>query len=242
MSLIDAHCHLANLNEAMPLPDILDEAQGQGSKLFLSSALRKSEVRYHLEHPDDRIRFSAGIHPNFEDCDLELRDIEALCASGKIWAVGEIGLDRGNHDLDWQLKTLTSQLDLARDYRLPVVLHLVGRVQEAYQVLKRYQLKYLVHGYAGSLQGFEQLSRLNAAFTISSRLLRPDKQDLLRAMVDHGAILFETDITQYYVKEGESNPLLRLLDLFRQVRERCMVSSEHLIYKQDKTFSHLTER
>lgn len=214
MKLTDAHCHLANLNEVMPLGPLLEDAKQRGITRFLSSALSKSEIAYHREHPRPEILVSAGIHPNFEDCDLELADISALCAEKKIWAVGEIGLDRGNPDLDWQKGILTAQLDLAAEYKLPVVLHIIGFQQQAYEILKEFPLRYLVHSYAGSLEGYRLLSRLDSFFTISERILRPDKLTLLREIVASGAYLFETDITRYYVKDNEPNPLLRLLDLF----------------------------
>ena len=150
MALTDGHCHLANLNELMPVKPLLDEASGRGIGLWLSSALHKSEIEWYLGHPRGDILFSAGIHPNFEGCDLELTDIAELCAAERIWAVGEIGLDRNGTDLEWQKITLIAQLELAVQYNLPVVLHLIGYQQQAFENLKRYPLKYLAHSYAGN--------------------------------------------------------------------------------------------
>ena len=212
--LIDAHCHLANLAETMSLPGLLEEASNKGIKRFLSSALRRSELDFYQNLNDPRILFSAGIHPNFPVCNLALDDLEALCASRQVWAIGEIGLDRYNKDLDSQRRILIDQLQLAEKYGLPVVLHIVGHQQLAWEVLRQYPLRYLVHGYAGSVEGFRLLARLDSWFTVSSRILRADKAALFKAMLEHGRYLFETDITQYYVHPGEKNPLLRLLDVF----------------------------
>jgi TatD DNase family protein len=233
MRFIDAHCHLANLAEILPLTPLLDEAEQQGIFRFVSSALRKGEVSWYKANPDPRILFSAGIHPNFELCDLDLKTINDLCAEKSIWAIGEIGLDNGNPELAWQRMMFKSQLDLAGDYRLPVVLHIVGHQSEAYQTLKQYPLKYLVHGYAGSEEGFRQLSRLDTAFTISERVLAPDKLELLTAMLKHKRILFETDITQYYVHKGESNPLLRLLSVVAKCSELSGLSVDNLLAMQN---------
>ena len=212
--LIDAHCHLANLAETMSLPGLLEEASNKGIKRFLSSALRRSELDFYQNLNDPRVKFGAGIHPNFPVCDLALDDLEALCASLQVWAIGEIGLDRYNKDLDSQRRILIDQLQLAEKYGLPVVLHIVGHQQLAWEVLRQYPLRYLVHGYAGSVEGFRLLARLDSWFTVSSRILRADKAALFKAMLEHGRYLFETDITQYYVHPGEKNPLLRLLDVF----------------------------
>ncbi|MBW6513767.1 MAG: TatD family hydrolase [Candidatus Syntrophosphaera sp.] len=239
MKLTDAHCHLANLNELMPLEPLLEEAKQKGIIRFLSSVLSKSEIAYHIQHPHPEILVSAGIHPNFEDCDLELADISALCEENQIWAVGEIGLDRGNPDLDWQKGVLAAQLDLAAEYKLPVVLHIIGFQQQAYEILKNYPLRYLVHSYAGSLEGYRLLARLDSFFTISERILRPDKLTLLREIVASGAYLFETDITRYYVKDNEPNPLLRLVGLFCLTAEVLKLEKAELERGQSASLAKL---
>ncbi len=240
MTLIDAHCHLANLNELLPLEPLLAEAKEHGITKFLSAALRKSEVEYYLSHPCEEILFSAGIHPNFPPCDLELSDIEKLCADKSIWAIGEIGLDRNNPDLKGQMELFIRQLELAETYKLPVVLHIVGHQVQAYEILRRHPLRYLVHGYAGSIEGFSLLSRLDSFFTISERIVRSDKTELLQAMVAHGSYLFESDITQYYVEQHESNPLLRLLGLISSTAELSGVSRAVLEQVQSSAYIDLT--
>jgi TatD DNase family protein len=241
MNLIDAHCHLANLNAAMPLEPLLEEAHSKGITRFLSSALTKAEVHYHLSNPREGVLFSAGIHPNYDECDLDLADIARLCEDRRIWAIGEIGLDRSNPDLERQEEVLEQQLALAVKHRLPVVLHIVGHQQRAYEILSRYPLKYLVHGYAGSVEAFRLLSRLESWFTVSGRILRPDKKQLLREMVSQGRYLFETDITRHYVKQNEPNPLLRLLDVFWRASELSGVKGEELEQAQEASYRELVE-
>lgn len=237
MAFIDAHCHLANLAELMPVLPLMEEAEKQGIHFWLSSVLAKAEIAWHQKNPDKRIAYSAGIHPNYDECDLELMDIEELCARKKIWAIGEIGLDRNNPDFAGQLKIFITQLELAKQYNLPVVLHLVGHTSEAYNILKQYKLQYLVHGYAGSLEGFKELLRLNSLFTISERLLKKDKRELLTAMIDSNRYLFETDITREYVKPREVNPLLRLISLISSVAGFTEIHPDTLKKQQQINFN-----
>ena len=237
--LIDAHCHLANLSNVLPLQPLLDEAASRGITSYLSSALRRSETDIYRSLKDLRIRFSAGIHPNFDECDLNLEDIHKLCDNNDIWAVGEIGLDRNGPDLNFQGELFQAQLEIAMQYKLPVVLHIVGRQQEAWELISQYPLRYLVHGYAGSTEAYHLLSRADSCFTISERILRPDKTELLNAMLKDGRYLFETDITQYYVREGEANPLLRLLAVIDHAAMLSGVSKEVLIQTQAKNYQHL---
>lgn len=245
MNICDAHCHLANLAEIMPLPPLLDEAAEQNITHFLSSALNKSELEYYQDLSETyryRILYSAGIHPFFEACDLEFADLEELCMRDLIWAIGEIGLDRANPEYALMESIFVRQLDLAMDYRLPVVLHIVGHQQQAFDILRSYPLKFLIHGYAGSLQAFQTFTRLDSYFTISRRILREDKRDLLRAMLRSKRFLFESDIAQYYVKEGEENPLLRVKTVLMEVAEIFNIDPDILLAMQSANYQLLTGR
>ncbi len=243
MKICDAHCHLANLAEIMPLQALFEDADEQGITHFLSSALRKSELEYYKEHTDEalsKLLYSAGIHPFFEACDLEYADLEELCQRNLIWAIGEIGLDRGNPEYAVMEDLFVRQLDLAMDYRLPVVLHIVGHQQQAFEILRSYPLKLLIHGYAGSLQAFQTFTRLDSYFTISQRILREDKRDLLWAMLKCRRFLFESDITQYYVKEEEANPLLRVKAVLDEVAEIFKIDPAILTSIQAANYKALT--
>lgn len=243
MNICDAHCHLANLADLMPLQALLEEAAEQNITHFLSSALRKSELEYYQEltkTTGNKLLYSAGIHPFFEACDLEFADLEALCKKELIWAIGEIGLDRGNPEYAVMENIFVRQLDLAMDYRLPVVLHIVGHQQQAFDILRSYPIRYLIHGYAGSLQAFNTFTRLDSYFTISERILKEEKRDLLKAMLKSRRFLFESDIAQYYVKEGEANPLLRVKAVLNEVAELFSVDPEILIKIQANNFKLLT--
>jgi TatD DNase family protein len=243
MNLCDAHCHLANLAETMPLQALLDEAAEHNITHFLSAALSKSELKYQQQLATvsrSKLLFSAGIHPNFEPCDLEYRDIEELCNNGLIWAIGEIGLDRGNPEYALMRETFIRQLDLALNHRLPVVLHIVGHQQEAFDILRSYPLKFLIHGYAGSIDAFRTFMRLDSYFTISERILKEDKHDLLKEILKSRRFLFETDITRYYVKEGEANPLLRLNAVVDQVAKLFKLDPLILIRIQAANYGLLT--
>lgn len=224
MIWIDAHCHLANLAQAMPMEAALKEAQDRGIKGFLSNALTKAELKwYEANAAHYGIAYSAGIHPHFAPCDLEYKDIERLCQKQRIWAVGEIGLDRMNKDFSAMRQGFIRQLELAAEYTLPVVLHIVGHQQAAYEILREYPLRYLIHGYAGSTEAFRLFLKLDAYFTLSERLLKKDKRLLLSEMLASKRYFLETDITRYYVKPDEVNPLLRLIDLAE------IVSQSHAI-------------
>ncbi|PKN75315.1 MAG: TatD family deoxyribonuclease [Candidatus Cloacimonetes bacterium HGW-Cloacimonetes-2] len=242
MNLIDAHCHLANLAQTHDLSPLISEANSHGIKGFISSILMLSEIDWHKNNPDRGILIQAGVHPSFDECDLAVEDISSLVQTNTLDLVGEIGIDRSNPDLEGQQILLTEQCRLAADAELPVSLHIVGHQANAYSLLKQFPLRYMVHGYAGSVEGFELLARLDTCFTICSRILKDDKRELLEAIIDDGRYLFETDITQYYVKPNEANPLLRLIELFQRVKQISGKTESELINTQNETLLHLLGR
>lgn len=240
MSFCDAHCHLANLDALIPVAPILDEAARHGIIKFHTTALTRAEAELQASWQDQRLILGAGVHPNFDDCDLRVEDIRSLCSAGKIRAVGEIGYDRYGVDLTTQLALLQAQLEIATEFSMPVILHLVGLPQPVLDMLKSYPLPYLVHGFAGKVSQYEQLSRLNAWFTISARILKKDKLELLMAMLEGKRYLFETDITRYYVFPGETNPLLRMHDLVAETSQLSRVPVEVLEQDQAQAFVDFT--
>ncbi|HAN40792.1 MAG TPA: TatD family deoxyribonuclease [Candidatus Cloacimonas sp.] len=238
--LIDAHCHLANLSSKYLLPSLLDEAQIYGIEGYLSNALTSEEVRIYQDLNDKRVKFSAGVHPHFEECTLRVEDINRLAEQKAIWAVGEIGLDRNGPPLPQQQALFEEQLKIASDFGLPVVLHIVGFQTEAWQIIRKYPLRYLIHGYAGSLPAFELFAKQeNIWFTISERILRLDKTELLQAMIDSGKYLFETDITAQYAQAKELNPLLRLVILVSRVERFSGIPHTELLQVQADNYQQL---
>ncbi len=243
MMLCDAHAHLANLSKKMDIEPLLAAAKDAGIKAWLSNALTKEELAVYerlVRLPDFNLRYSAGIHPFWHECDLELEDIASLADGGKIWAIGEIGLDRANKDHAAMRELFIEQLKLAVEYSLPVVLHIVGHQQEAYNILREYPLTYLMHGYAGHVNPMQNFLKLDMFFTISRRVIREDKRDLLKLMLSSGRYLFETDITAEYVDESEDNPLLRLLGLAEECSRISGISLDELISVQAENYEKLT--
>lgn len=96
--------------------------------------------------------FSAGVHPTRvwdgteEDYSNWERLIREAATRPGFVAIGETGLD--NHKemtqemADRQEKWFHSQLAIAEDLKLPLVLHIRGMNEEAIQILRQYKLEY----------------------------------------------------------------------------------------------------
>jgi len=232
MYLIDAHCHFANLAKHPNSATWLNEARNNGIGKIISNALSQEEVFWHQKHPQSEIVWHAGIHPHYQDCDLDIDMLRKLCEESNICALGECGMDRNNKDLKRQIHILKAQVDLAVEYHLPLVLHIVGHPDIVAKLIMDRGLKCLIHGFAGSLESYRLLSSTGAAFTISSRICKADKHKLLTAMLKDERYCFETDITSFYVANDIDNPFLELHKIMEFCSRHRGISELELMQQQ----------
>lgn len=129
MRLIDTHCHL-DFNSYDGLRDeIVREAAGAGVTRILNPGtdLDRSRAAVELAARYPGVYAAVAIHPNSTAAwsDGWIEALRALAAQPKVVAIGEIGLDyyweRVAHDQ--QQQALRSQLALAAELGLPVILH-----------------------------------------------------------------------------------------------------------------------
>lgn len=113
---------------------------GIGTIVNIGANLASSETTLELAHKYDFIYAAVGVHPS--DC-AELSEdnfdrIRQMSADEKCVAIGEIGLDyywpEPDHEL--QKKWFVRQLDLARQVKLPVVIHSRDAAADTVQILK----------------------------------------------------------------------------------------------------------
>ncbi len=140
--LADSHGHLTMVFDGgktagrprTPTPaevaGLVDRARDAGVTRILVPGTSRSELRLAVEIAEahDGVYAAVGIHPHeakdFEE-DVDLALFEELCASKKVVAVGEIGLDfhYGFSPRDVQKRALLAQMRFAREKGLPVLLH-----------------------------------------------------------------------------------------------------------------------
>ncbi|HEX4879101.1 MAG TPA: TatD family hydrolase [Limnobacter sp.] len=123
-----------------------------------------------LAHHTPGAVYCLGIHPMYvdqaapEDLHALARCIEQSLGDPQFAGVGEIGLDGFVAGLDWnkQVQFFNAQLKLARDYDLPVVMH-VRKAQDAVlKGLRVYRPKSgIAHAFNGSFQQAEHFLTLN---------------------------------------------------------------------------------
>lgn len=198
MNLCDTHCHL--FQEYYPdIDNLLQEAAELGVKRSIVSGcdIRVNPEVLELIEKYSNLFGVIGIHPeeadNYSDNDIDF--IKVHINHKKILGIGEIGLDYHytKENKEKQIILFEKQLKLAQDLQLPVVIHSREATEDTIQILKKYDVKGVIHSFSGSLEtaliyikmGF--YLGINGVITFKNCNLK----DLLPQIFDH--IILETD-------------------------------------------------
>jgi TatD DNase family protein len=127
--LVDTHCHLTFDAFAEDLEEVLRRAWGAGVERVLipgiDAATSRSGVA--LAEAFSELFAAVGVHPNDSRTwgNETLLALREMALHAKVSAIGEIGLDyyRDRAPKDLQITIFQTQLDLARELDLPVVIH-----------------------------------------------------------------------------------------------------------------------
>lgn len=140
--IIDTHAHLYYDNIVVNLDEVLERASDTGIKAIIVPAvdLKTSQEIIQLAEKYEIIYALVGIHPgdvnksNVSDID----EIEKLCSHEKVVGIGETGLDYywDKSNIDLQKEFFRLQIDLAKDKKLPIVIHTRDSTRDAIAMIK----------------------------------------------------------------------------------------------------------
>lgn len=142
-----------------------------------------------------------GLHPMYlaQHHPRHIKDLEQLAGSGKIVAIGEIGLDYYMPGLDKavQQDLFEQQLAIATTAGLPLLLHVRKAHDQVLATLrrKRFANGGIVHAYTGSLQQAHQYLKLGFVISICGTITYDRAQRIRKIAVKlpADALVMETD-------------------------------------------------
>lgn len=140
--LIDSHAHLEMPEFRKDLSEVLQRAKDSGIEYIFTVGTEKKDWKRALEIASSYPNIYAilGVHPhNAKEIDHETYPaLKKLCRHEKVKAYGEIGLDfyRNHSPRDIQLNRFREQIGLAKELKLPIVIHDREAHQETLEILK----------------------------------------------------------------------------------------------------------
>lgn len=204
--LIDTHIHLDAAEFDTDRSAVIAQAQDAGVGRFIIPAVKAGNFACVAELAADLpgSAFALGIHPLFVDqaADDDLVRLRAQLAAGGAVAVGEIGLDGFEAEPDPARREhfFATQLRLAREFDLPVILHVRRAQDRVLKYLRRHRVcGGIAHAFNGSAQqaaafielgfvlgfggamtysGSTRIRALAASLPLSSIVLESDAPDI----------------------------------------------------------------
>lgn len=234
--LIDTHCHLDAPEFDADRTDVMARAAAAGVSQVVLPAIDVGNFDVVRELAASRagLRYALGIHPlcvhRAGEADLQ-RLRQALTAAiddPRLVAVGEIGLDffEPGHDRQRQEDFFSEQLRIARDFELPVLMH----VRRSQDIILKHVRRFrpasgIAHAFNGSLQQAGQFLDLGMALGFGGAMTFDRARQIRRLAVElpAEAHVLETDapdIPPEWINHQRNEPaeLPRIAQVFAQLR------------------------
>ncbi|MBD3609239.1 MAG: TatD family hydrolase [Gammaproteobacteria bacterium] len=200
--LIDTHCHIDVDAFNDDRDDVINNAHALGVMKLIVPAIQSSSWDHLLmicQQYDD-LYPALGLHPVYQDSHQpsDIDQLEAYIQLHQPVAVGEIGLDYYIQfaNKEKQQFYLDAQLALARQYKLPVILHVRKAHDQMLKSLKNAKLDGgICHAFNGSLQQAHQYINLGFKLGFGGMLTygRSHKLKMLAQSLPLDSIVLETD-------------------------------------------------
>lgn len=202
---IDTHCHLDAPEFDADRDKVRNEARNQGVVHCVIPAVERgnwSTVRTLAHRHGDS--YALGIHPlctpgaGDGDLDLLARELEEHHSDPRLVAIGEIGLDFFVPGLDpaRQERFYRAQLQLARRFDLPVLLHVRRSADKLLKALRELPVQGgIAHAFNGSLQQAQAFIRMGFKLGFGGAMTYDRALQLRRlaAELPQDALVMETD-------------------------------------------------
>lgn len=204
MEFVDTHCHVHFSDYKLDPDEVIRAALDSGvtRMLCVGCSLEDSKLGVEMAAKHSSIWASVGVHPHeaklYVENDKSLQELRALANKPRVVAVGEIGLDYYyNHSYKQsQEEMFRFQLDIAKEYDLPVIFHVREAFDDFFKIFDEYQdIRGVIHSFTADKATLQKcLDRglyigLNGIMTFT----KSDEQLEAAKAVPLDSLLVETD-------------------------------------------------
>ncbi len=241
MSFVDTHCHLHFPDYQSDQKSVIERARSAGVQYFINvgTDVESSKSSIAISEQYEFIYASAGIHPHdAKDATLEdMHELAELMKHPRIVAIGEVGLDyyRNLSPANVQIKLLIQFFDLAKQFDLPLILHIRDAYKETIQLLKEHfrgQVRAVSHCFSSNRQVMDELLELGMFISFAGPVTYK-KNDELREAAKYcplERIMIETDapFLSPQSNRGKRNEPVFITETAARIAEVKGISPEEL--------------
>ena len=228
MTITDTHTHLYSEEFDIDRNEMMQRAINNGVTRFFIPAIDSNYIQkmYALEsdYPEN-VFLMMGLHPTYvKDNYLdELQIVEQELANRKFYAIGEIGIDLywDKTHLKEQQIAFRRQIQLAKKYKLPIVIHCREAFDEIFEILeeeKSEDLFGIFHCFSGTYEQALQAISYNMKLGIGGVVtFKNGKIDQFINQIDLKHLVLETDSPYlapipFRGKRNESSYIVNVVD------------------------------
>ncbi|MFV0481593.1 MAG: TatD family hydrolase [Campylobacteraceae bacterium] len=154
--IIDTHCHLDDERYDADLDEVIKRAEEFGVRgvLIPGADIHDLDKAREIAHKNKNIFYAAGVHPYHIE-DFDEKTLEEHLKDEKCIAVGECGLDYYRlpesedeiaKEKKEQKRVFIAQINLAKKYKKPLLIHIRDANQDSFDILKEYAVKEGIKG------------------------------------------------------------------------------------------------
>ncbi len=201
--MIDTHAHLDIKQFDKDRSQVIEDAFSNEVEKIINVGcdLKSSQNSVKLAEEHEKIFAAVGFHPHdAKDLTEEsLKKIEKLAGHKKVVAIGEIGLDfyRNLSSPEDQIKAFKKQIALAKELKLPLVVHVREAWNQALAILKEseaFTVGGVLHSFTGNLEQAKMAQDMGFYLGFNGILTYSDsKASQVAKEVSLDSILIETD-------------------------------------------------
>jgi len=233
--MIDTHAHIYS-EYYDDIDTLTEELKNKNIIHVINASTNNTDIYEVLELSKKYNNFylaAVGIHPEEIDS-YNLDELENIIKSNKVYAIGEIGLDYHYRDdnKEEQKELFIKQINLAKKYNLPVVVHTRDSIQDCFDVLKNSNVKGVIHCFSGSIEMAKEFIKYGYKLRIVGLLtFKNSKLYQVIEKIDLKDILLETD-SPYLSPEpfrGKQNKPSNVYYVAKRISEIKNINIEEVI-------------
>lgn len=245
--MIDTHAHIDTEAFHEDIEAVIARAKEVGVEQIVIPAIEPESYDKLIALVDkyDMLYFGIGVHPHSADKynDKVGKRIREIAKHPRCVAIGEIGLDYYYNELsaaDVQKRVLISQIEIAKELGLPIIVHNRDSDDDLIDILTEYQdgnLKAVLHCFPEKKELLEKALDLgfNVSFTGNITFKKSEHKEVLE-IVPLDRFMIETD-SPYMApvpNRGKRNEPSFVLEVAKKISEVKNMSLEKIIEQSTK--------
>jgi len=198
---IDTHAHLDVEQYDKDREQVIENAikNGVGFIVNPSFDLQSAKKAIELANKYENIFAGVGCHPKTKEESgyiFNKSDYLEIIKQSKVVAIGECGLE-GEDDSEYQQKIFKEQINLAKEFNLPIIIHCRNAHKQVIELLKfqasSFKLQGVIHCFSGSWTDAQRYLEMGFFISFTGIITYANDYDKVVKNTPLDRILLETD-------------------------------------------------